>query len=105
VVQGSTVADVDGTRQATLLISLRTGAEMVMPDGTREPLTTMRVRATEYTVGALGPAAMPAPLPPASGYTYAVEFSVDEALAAGVRRPLRRTGLSVRRELPERPDR
>jgi RHS repeat-associated protein len=83
VAQGSTVADGDGTRQATLLFSPGTGAEMVMPDGTREPLTTMRVRATEYTVGALGPAAMPAPLPPASGYTYAVEFSVDEALAAG----------------------
>ena len=26
---------------------------------------------------------MPAQLPPASGYTYAVEFSVDEAMAAG----------------------
>jgi hypothetical protein len=26
---------------------------------------------------------MPAPLPPTSGYTYAVEISADEALAAG----------------------
>jgi RHS repeat-associated protein len=83
VVQGSTVADSDGTRQATLLISPGTGAQMVKPDGTSETLTTMHVRATEYTVGALGPEAMPAPLPPASGYTYAIEFSVDEALAAG----------------------
>src|SRR5262249_26078376 len=38
---------------------------------------------TEYTVGANGPAAMPAQLPPSSGYTYAVELSVDEAVAAG----------------------
>ncbi|MEW8052519.1 MAG: RHS repeat-associated core domain-containing protein [Candidatus Thiodiazotropha sp.] len=29
---------------------------------------------------------MPAPLPPASGYTYAVELSADEAIAAGAKR-------------------
>ena len=29
--------------------------------------------------------AMPAELPPTSGYTYAVDFSVDEALEAGAR--------------------
>jgi RHS repeat-associated protein len=83
VAQGSEVADAEGTRQATLLIPPGTGAEMVMPDGTTAALTTMRVRATEYTVGAMGPEAMPAALPADSGYTYAVEFSVDEATAAG----------------------
>jgi len=33
-----------------------------------------------------GPQAMPGPLPHTSGYTYAVELSVDEALAAGAAR-------------------
>src|SRR5690606_11539531 len=41
------------------------------------------VRATEYTVGDQGPSAMPGPLPRSTGYTYAVDFSVDEAEAAG----------------------
>ena len=83
VAQGSTVTDSDGTRQATVLFTPGTDAEMELPDGTSQPLSTLNVRATEYTVGAFGPEAMPAPLPPASGYTYAVEFSVDEARAAG----------------------
>src|SRR5690606_9593774 len=34
--------------------------------------------ATEYTVGPNGPAAMPAPLPENTGYTYAVELGIDE---------------------------
>jgi YD repeat-containing protein len=45
--------------------------------------TTLTVRATEYTVGPNGPAAMPADLPASSAYTYAVELSADEAEAAG----------------------
>src|SRR5690606_26986266 len=60
-----------------------TTAEMVMPDGSRSPLTTMTVRTTEFTVGQNGPQAMPGELPLMTGYTYAVEISVDEALAAG----------------------
>ncbi|MGK4006806.1 RHS repeat-associated core domain-containing protein [Sorangium sp. So ce1036] len=83
VARGSVVADADGVRQATLLFPAGTGAEMLLPDGTTEALTTLSVRATEYTVGEHGPAAMPAALPPASAYTYAVELSVDEAVAAG----------------------
>ena len=47
------------------------------------PIPGLNVRATEYTVGGTGPKAMPALLPPLSAYTYAVEFSVDEAQAAG----------------------
>ena len=56
---------------------------MAMPDGTFQPISTLNVRATEYTVGENGPQAMPAELPPTSGYTYAVEFTVDQAMAAG----------------------
>jgi RHS repeat-associated protein len=81
--RGSVVTDADGTRQATLLIAPGTQATMVLPDGTTQPLTTLHVRATEYTTGPNGPAALPGELPPTSAYTYAVELSVDEAVVAG----------------------
>ncbi|NJN17674.1 MAG: hypothetical protein HC822_16060 [Oscillochloris sp.] len=58
-------------------------ATMVLPDGSTQALTTINVRVSEYTVGEQGPAAMPGDLPPTSAYTYAAEFTVDEALAAG----------------------
>lgn len=83
VARGSVQTDADGSRQATLLFEQGTVAEMVLPDGTRQPLPSVSVRATEFTVGENGRKAMPADLPPTSGYTYAVELSVDEALAAG----------------------
>jgi RHS repeat-associated protein len=83
VVRGSEVDDAAGERQATLLYPAGTDAEMVLDDGTVVPLDALTVRATEYTVGEAGVAAMPGTLPPTTGYTYAVEFSVDEAEAAG----------------------
>ncbi len=83
VAQGSPVNDVDGQRQATLLFAAGTQATMTRPDGSTQPLSTLHVRATEYTVGVNGLLAMPGALPPTSGYTYAADFSVDEALAAG----------------------
>lgn len=83
VARGSAETDSDGTRQATLIFPADTSAEMVMPNGTAVPLDELTVRATEYTVGVGGPDAMPGELPPASEYTYAAEYSADEALAAG----------------------
>jgi YD repeat-containing protein len=83
VARGSQVEDADGARRATLLFPAGTSAHLVLPDGTTQTLSTLTVRATEYTVGPRGPQSMPAPLPPASAYTYAVELSVDEAIAAG----------------------
>jgi hypothetical protein len=83
VAQGSPVTDADGTRQATLLFPANVTGTMVLSDGTQLPLTTLHVRASEYTIGANGPKALPGPLPANSGYTYAVEYSVDEALATG----------------------
>ncbi len=83
VVRGTPSIDDDGTRTATLLVPQGTTATLVMPDGSLQPVTRLSVRATEYTIGDPGPEAMPAPLPTMSGYTYAAEFSVDEALAAG----------------------
>lgn len=82
VARGSVVTDEDGTRQATLLIPSEIETEMILPDGSRQPLTSVSIRATEYTVGENGSEAMPAELPPNSGYTYAVELSVDEAAEA-----------------------
>lgn len=83
VARGSAISDTRGVRQATLLFAQGTQAEMVLPNGLTRTLTTLNVRATEYTVEPNGPNAMPAELPANSGYTYAAEFSVDEALAAG----------------------
>lgn len=83
VARANPATDADGTRQATLLFSQGTQASMVLANGTTQPLTTLHVRATEYTVGASGPAAMPGQLPANSGYTYAVELNADEAVAAG----------------------
>ncbi|MFZ1829048.1 MAG: Ig domain-containing protein, partial [Candidatus Competibacteraceae bacterium] len=77
--QGSVVTDQDGTRQPALLIPPGATASRVLPDGSTQPLSTLSLRFTEYTVGANGPKTMPAPLPPTSGYTYAVEISADEA--------------------------
>jgi RHS repeat-associated protein len=83
--RGSQITDTDGTRQATLFFPY-TEVQMTLPDGTALSLTSFHVRATEYTVGPNGPKAMPANLPPSSGYTYAVELSIDEAVAAGATR-------------------
>jgi RHS repeat-associated protein len=83
--RGSVVTDDAGTRQAVLMIPQGTSAEIMLPDGTPQSITTLSLRATEYTVGENGPETMPAELPPTSGYTYAVELSADEALANGIR--------------------
>ncbi|MBK8010736.1 MAG: hypothetical protein IPK13_05260 [Deltaproteobacteria bacterium] len=83
LVSGTEQTDVDGSRTARALFTPRTTAELIMPDGSRVALSTLHVRATEYTVGENGLAKMPAPLPSTTVYTYAVELSVDEAIDAG----------------------
>ncbi|HEX2058445.1 MAG TPA: RHS repeat-associated core domain-containing protein [Actinomycetota bacterium] len=83
IAQGSTVTDDEGTRQATLLFQPETTATMVLPDGSTEVLPEISVRATEFTVGNTGDEAMPGALPATSAYTYAVEYSIDEAESAG----------------------
>jgi RHS repeat-associated protein len=86
VARGSIVTDDLGPRRATLLFPGDTTATMTLPDGTTRSLRTLAVRATEYSVGSPGPAAMPGELPPSSAYTYAVELSVDEAAAVAATR-------------------
>jgi RHS repeat-associated protein len=83
VAQGSPVTDAEGTRQGTLIVPPGTTGTMVMPDGSTRELSEMNFRATEYTVGDNGVSAMPGELPTFVGYTYAVELSADEAIAAG----------------------
>ncbi|GAB4181581.1 MAG: hypothetical protein Tsb002_01660 [Wenzhouxiangellaceae bacterium] len=80
--QASQSSDVDGERRAVLLFPPGLQAWLSFADGVQTPMNTMAVRATEYTVGEKGPLRMPAALPESSGYTYAVELSADEALAA-----------------------
>jgi RHS repeat-associated protein len=83
VAQGGVESDASGTRRATLLFSAGTHATMHMPDESTRPLTDLHVRATEFTVGAYGSEAMPGSLPPTSDYTYAADFSVDQAVEVG----------------------
>ena len=86
VARGSVVTDDNGTRQANLLFPQGVSAEMVLPNGTTQALSLSAVRATEFTVGANGPETMPGMLPPTSAYTYALEYSIDAAMAAGATR-------------------
>jgi RHS repeat-associated protein len=86
VAQGSLQTDGDGSRQATIFFPQGTRATMTLPGGGTQSLDQIHVRATEYTVGANGPETMPGVLPPTSGYTYAVELSLDEAIAASATR-------------------
>jgi RHS repeat-associated protein len=83
VARSSVVADADGTRQVTLLFPAGVTATLELADGSTQTVNAMNVRATEFTVGVNGRQSMPGELPPNSGYTYAAEFSLDEALAAG----------------------
>ena len=79
VARGSQVSDQSGARQATLLIPPGTQAQVYNPDGTTRTVTSLTLRASEFTVGANGPKAMPGPLPANVAYTYALELSADEA--------------------------
>ena len=82
VAQGSEVSDLDGERRSTLLIAPGTTAQLAMPDGSSQPVDHLTIRSTEFSVGESGEDAMPAKLPPQVAYTYCVELSADEAVAA-----------------------
>jgi RHS repeat-associated protein len=82
VASSSPQKDSAGERTTRVLFPSGTTATMTLPDGSKVPLSSGAFRATEYTVGERGPARMPGALPATSGYTYAVELSLDEALAA-----------------------
>ncbi len=79
VATGDVGKDESKERKVRLLVPPGTKATAVKADGTRQPIDSGTLRITEYTRGARGPAAMPSELPPASGYTYASSFLIDEA--------------------------
>ncbi|WP_454722916.1 RHS repeat-associated core domain-containing protein [Delftia acidovorans] len=81
--QGSRSSDRRGQRTAMALFPPGTSARLAFADGRTRPLQGITFRATEFTVGDTGPRAMPGELPISVGYTYAVELSADEAIAAG----------------------
>lgn len=81
VASGSQVNDVAGLRRPRLFFKPGTTATMTLPNGTTQLLPVLNVRLTEYTAGERGPEAMPAELPATSEYTFAAEYSVDEAVA------------------------
>lgn len=84
LVTGSERTDADGTRTARLMVPPNVSIMMGNDSGGMDAMDQLDVRITEYTVGETGPMAMPADLPPTSGYTYAVEFSADEGLTQTV---------------------
>ena len=49
IAQGSQVSDPDGTRIPTLFIPAGVSAELEMPDGSRVPVDSFTVHATEYS--------------------------------------------------------
>ncbi|MEM9067633.1 MAG: RHS repeat-associated core domain-containing protein [Myxococcota bacterium] len=83
--RASTVDDGDGFRQATLVFPAGISASATV-EGSRVSLPSITVRATELTVGPRGPERMPGTMPDQIAYTYAVELSVDEAVAMGASR-------------------
>ena len=85
VANSSSQTDGAGTRSATVFVPAGTTATMVLPDGSSQPVGSLTIRVTEFTVGTNGPKAMPAALPPNSGYTYCADFSSDEAVSQGAK--------------------
>jgi hypothetical protein len=83
VARGSIETDANGNRQATLFFPQGTQATMTLPDGATQNLTTLHVRATEYSLGTSGRNALPGTLPANVAYAYTFELNADEAVAAG----------------------
>ncbi len=93
-VEGGVVKDKDGQRQARLFFPPGTQGKVILPDCSEQPLVNPKVSVTEYTQGddpGVEPdpstkkeeeqysSNMPFELPAGTGYTYAVEFKVEEA--------------------------
>jgi len=72
-------SDADGYRETRTFVMPGTKASLVLADGSTLPMDKLTMRTTEFTVGSTGPKAMPAPVAVNTAYTFAAEFSVDEA--------------------------
>jgi YD repeat-containing protein len=82
----TTSDDARGVRTATIYIPSGTDAEMVLTDGSSVSMSSLALRATEFSVGANPALALPAELPQTASLTYTVELSADEANAASADR-------------------
>ena len=80
---GNAISDGRGDRRTALYFPPGTTAQAVLANGSKTALTDMTVRVSEYTVGSTGEAAMPGELPRTVGYTWASNYSVDQAEALG----------------------
>lgn len=104
IVPGNQITDEDGTRRPTLLVPPETAAMVSDGDAGVRATASFDLQQTEYTVGPRGLTAMPAELPPTSGYTYAVELGTgtDASSGAVTQRPFLGTvgGDSVRFDRP-----
>jgi hypothetical protein len=82
VIRGNKVNNTSGERRHVVFVPSSTTATLKLPDGSSKDLGSFHVHVAEYTVGDRGPQTMPGDLPASSGYTYAIEYSVDEAESA-----------------------
>ncbi len=83
--ESTVVTDEFGSRSCTLVFHGDNRAFAVDSEGNIiGELTTMNVRATEYST----PQSMPAKLPPTSAYTYCVELSVDGVQGVKFEKPV-----------------
>jgi RHS repeat-associated protein len=74
--RSTTVSDASGSRACTMVFTGDTQAYLADANGNNvQRLSTIVVRATEFTT----PESMPAQLPPNSGFTYCAELSADGA--------------------------
>jgi hypothetical protein len=71
--------DVDGSRRAVVVFPPGIAAQVFDATGAVVNVPSLNLRLTEVTVGPRGRDAMPAELPPSSGYTYAIDITPDEA--------------------------
>jgi YD repeat-containing protein len=82
-VLGPTSIDDSGSRTPLLVFRPGTRAIARTRDGRSLPLEELEIRATEFTVGDRGLLAMPGELPESTAYTYAIDFTVDQAADEG----------------------
>lgn len=74
-----------GARRTTIVFPAGTKAVAEMADGSTTNLDHLTVRVSEYTIGNNGPQSMPGELPISVGYTWAANYSADEAEIIGAK--------------------
>ncbi len=81
--RGSVASDSAGQRQSTILVPAGVVATARRTNGSTIELQALTLHLTELTVGEQLAQRLPGPLPPGVDPTFVVDFTVDEAVAAG----------------------